>query len=592
MATNSIHQDSAGAVPKILPVPEESPHSSSMAERVQLVPLDKIAFSPTNPRKNINQQELQNLANNILSQGLIEPIVVRQIDIETGEAFEICAGERRARAFSILRARPIDGHKYSSIPAIVRDISDEQLLEMQISENRHREDLTPLDWAAAYRAKVEMERRKQGEGEGSERGAVAVAAAKLGMSVSVLYQTLQLDKLIPKAADYLRAEKITKNHGIDCARLAPGDQEKYLEQCFRRNWRNWTNEHGKAASVREMRQWIEEEIRCDLEEAPFSLEDEDLCPEAGPCTSCRKMSGANPELLADLSGIAESGGRKKSKKGARNLCFDPSCYRNKIARFVEIKAMDLAAHADVKPSEVVRIWGGDSYDRPHKGPESKYLADGDYVEVKQGDCDYAAPAIISGGDDLGKTLTVCSNKKCKQHHHASPSSPYRSPGLSPSGKKARARRELEKQVRAEAIRQIMAATAASHQPAPIEDLQVMAIAMFVRLDQDHQRPLAKLLGWGKTKEKASREWGSSETYEQTARVTLPTYSRGKLLQFMLTCALAHDLHIWSFQSDLKNTTYLGDVGKRYGVDLVAIRAELAQQVAAKKAVKGKKASKS
>jgi ParB family transcriptional regulator, chromosome partitioning protein len=232
-----------------------------LGERRQL-PLSAVQPSPTNPRHYIDDNEIERLADNIQVVGLMEPIIVRPIhfDCMTGDvipaethpdAYEIVAGERRYRAHLILQKR--DPMQFRTIDAIVRDLTDDQVLEQQGSENLQREDLTPLDWSAYYRALVERNKEKQA---GSEQSAVAIVAGKMGVSVSLVYQTLQLANLIPEAAQALREEKISKNHAIDCARLEPEDQEAYLEECLFS-----FEETEESIGVRAMRRWVKEVIK-------------------------------------------------------------------------------------------------------------------------------------------------------------------------------------------------------------------------------------------------------------------------------------------------------------------------------------------
>ncbi len=100
------------------------------------IPLEQCQRSPYQPRKDFKAEALAELAQSIRAQGVIQPIVVRQINEET---YEIIAGERRWRA--------AQQAELSEIPAVVRDVSDEAALAMAIIENLQREDLNPLEEA-------------------------------------------------------------------------------------------------------------------------------------------------------------------------------------------------------------------------------------------------------------------------------------------------------------------------------------------------------------------------------------------------------------------------------------------------------------
>ncbi len=103
------------------------------------VPVTAIAPNPLQPRSHFDPEQLDELAASIRTSGVIQPVVVR---VRDGK-YELVAGERRWRA-----ARQAG---LATIPAVVRDVTDQQLLEFALIENLQREDLNPLDRARAYR---------------------------------------------------------------------------------------------------------------------------------------------------------------------------------------------------------------------------------------------------------------------------------------------------------------------------------------------------------------------------------------------------------------------------------------------------------
>jgi ParB family chromosome partitioning protein len=111
-------------------------------EAVVQVPLARIVPNPRQPRRHFAQEQIQALAQSIGAQGVIQPLVVRPHP-ERAEHFELIAGERRLRALTLLG--------WPTAPALVRNIPDEALLEAALVENLQREQLTPIEEAAAYR---------------------------------------------------------------------------------------------------------------------------------------------------------------------------------------------------------------------------------------------------------------------------------------------------------------------------------------------------------------------------------------------------------------------------------------------------------
>ncbi len=104
------------------------------------IPIDQIRANPHQPRKDIDPEALQALADSIKRNGLIQPILVRK---KGDQVYEIIAGERRWRAAQMAGV--------SEIPAVIRDATEEEMLELALIENILREDLNAIERAMAYR---------------------------------------------------------------------------------------------------------------------------------------------------------------------------------------------------------------------------------------------------------------------------------------------------------------------------------------------------------------------------------------------------------------------------------------------------------
>ena len=107
-------------------------------ERVLRVSLDQVVPSPLQPRKRFHEENLGELVDSIREHGVIQPLIVRPV----GGKYELIAGERRWRACTQL--------KLPKVPVILREASDQDVLEMALIENLQREDLDPLEEAEAY----------------------------------------------------------------------------------------------------------------------------------------------------------------------------------------------------------------------------------------------------------------------------------------------------------------------------------------------------------------------------------------------------------------------------------------------------------
>ena len=159
----------------------------------RVVSIDQIKASPFNPRKDFREDELVELADSIRQKGLVQPILVRP-DPSNSNGYEIVAGERRWRASQ--RAG------LHSVPVIVRELSDQDLLELAIIENVQRADLNAIEEATGYRDLVERFGYTQDK-----------LAEVIGKSRSHLANTMRLLKLPAYVIELVRSGKLTAGHG-------------------------------------------------------------------------------------------------------------------------------------------------------------------------------------------------------------------------------------------------------------------------------------------------------------------------------------------------------------------------------------------
>jgi ParB family chromosome partitioning protein len=153
-------------------IPEAPVQAEAPKDRTLEVDLDLLAPNPFQPRLTMDDQSLDDLAQSIRQNGIIQPIVVRR----SGERYEIIAGERRWRAAA--RAGLL------KVPIAVREIPDTKLLEIALIENIQRENLNPIDEALAYRRLIEEFRMTQ--------EAVAAAVGKDRASIANYLRLLKL----------------------------------------------------------------------------------------------------------------------------------------------------------------------------------------------------------------------------------------------------------------------------------------------------------------------------------------------------------------------------------------------------------------
>lgn len=270
-----------------------------MTEQFAQIGLALITPSLTNPRKHFNQERLQDLANSIKSSGVHTPVLVRFLpgsrapDTDRDVIYELVAGERRYRASMMAGL--------DTIPAMIRPLTDDQVLEIQIVENLQRDDLTELEEAEGYDALMQH----------ADLNADQVAA-KIGKSRSYVYARLKLIDLCQQAREAFRAGKIDASKGLLIARIPDEKlQIKALAEFTRADHR------GDTVSFRGAQDWIKANVMLRLADARFKITDASLVESAGACGDCPKRTGANPDLFADLD--------------SPDICTDPACFHGKEA---------------------------------------------------------------------------------------------------------------------------------------------------------------------------------------------------------------------------------------------------------------------
>jgi ParB family chromosome partitioning protein len=168
--------------------PEATPRGN---DGLKNIPLDLLQRGQYQPRVDMRQDTLEDLARSIKSQGVVQPIVARPINKGTvNERYEIIAGERRWRAAQIAGLQ--------EIPAVIRDVPDEAAIAMALIENIQREDLNPLEEASALDRLIrefDLTHQEAAEAVGRSRASVSNLLRLLELSdkVRALLESRQLE---------------------------------------------------------------------------------------------------------------------------------------------------------------------------------------------------------------------------------------------------------------------------------------------------------------------------------------------------------------------------------------------------------------
>ena len=179
---------------------------------VRQIALEQISPNPRQPRQSLDDAAVEELADSIRAQGIIQPLLVRPHPDE-GEGFEIVVGERR-----FVAAGRAGLH---AVPCIVRTLDDRQTFILSIAENVAREDLNPIDEAAAYRRMLD-------ESYAAHQGEIAEL---IGVHRTRVSRKLKLLELDPRVQDHVRATPaaaLSLTHLEELSRLEPGDEQYRL----------------------------------------------------------------------------------------------------------------------------------------------------------------------------------------------------------------------------------------------------------------------------------------------------------------------------------------------------------------------------
>lgn len=167
----------------------ESVHPQG-SSTINEIPLEQIEPNPNQPRREFDEDALQELANSIVEIGIIQPITLRQVE---DNKFQIIAGERRWRASQLAGLQ--------AIPAYIRTIKDESIMELALVENIQREDLNAIEIALAY------EHLLSAEGMTQER-----VSERVGKSRTAITNYLRLLKLPAQVQMALQKKEIDMGH--------------------------------------------------------------------------------------------------------------------------------------------------------------------------------------------------------------------------------------------------------------------------------------------------------------------------------------------------------------------------------------------
>ena len=181
---------------------------------IEQVSLYDIDTNPDQPRKTFDEEKLNELAASIKRHGVVQPLIVKQ----NGTRYTIIAGERRFRAARIAGL--------STVPVLVSDMDENAIMEVALVENIQRENLNPIEEAAAIRLLMEQHDLTQEE-----------VSARIGKSRPAIANALRLLSLDKPVAEMIKTGKLSAGHGKMLAGIADAAQQRALaEKAVEKDW--------------------------------------------------------------------------------------------------------------------------------------------------------------------------------------------------------------------------------------------------------------------------------------------------------------------------------------------------------------------
>lgn len=294
-------------------------------QQIEYVEIGRLNPSPTNPRKTFHQESIAELSESVKRSGVIQPLIVRRDEgLSTGDSdvhYEIVAGERRYRASKAAQL--------SELPVIVRVLTDNEVIELQLIENLQREDVSAYEEAVGYAGLLKL-----AGPDGVPLYTVERIAGQIGKSPNYVRNRLKAQQA-PKQllAALERGEVGTRVCELVGRIPHEDDREKCAAEVLEPNWDD------RPMTSREVEEHIADHYMIKLSKAAFDRADEGLLQGVPACSTCPYRSGNDESLHEDLQvGLVSSGNGSKGGVDP-NLCLNPTCFRRKSeAHFERLEA--------------------------------------------------------------------------------------------------------------------------------------------------------------------------------------------------------------------------------------------------------------
>ena len=511
---------------------------------LQELPLTDLHLSDTQAqclrRETFDPKLLDELAHSIKRHGVLQPIVVRKFN----HKHVIVAGERR-----YLAAQKAE---LSKIPAVVREMSDEEVIQVQLIENLQRADLDPLQEAEGYKELID-----------NYGHPIEAVHARVGKSRAYVYKRLQLLQLSKKCRMALIKNDINVGLALLIARIP---NQKLQDEALD----DFTGWDGERPTLEAAARTIHDLFMLSLKDAPFPTDDPDLVRSAPACGSCPKRTGNQAELFDDIK--------------ATDMCTDPECFAAKKTNHNKRLAKQWKAEGrpviEGKAAKKVMPFGRFSSLQGYERLDSNSYAGGKSRKVKslvKEDLDKVALLITPTDGDAVEVIPSAIVRKAER-------------ALNNAGKKTKAgedpakaldrRIKEENAFRLELYREVRKELLARDDTAFLPSLEEVAIMATERLWHDYRKLLCKLHGLEPMKR---TQYGSTSLdYDKPLAKRIKESGEDPRLA-MLDALIAHELKTSS--GDRQSLTRLRKLANDVGVDPKAVKRRLKAEATAKEKAK-------
>ena len=306
-----------------------------MENVIEQIKLSALNPSSLNPRKTFDDTSINELAESIKNVGVLQPLIVRQHKIKG--MYEIVCGDRRFRAS--MKA------KIKTVPCIEMTLTDDQAVELMITENLQRKDIHPLEEAEAFSSLI-------------NKGTYDIASLcqRFGKSETYIRHRVKLNDLIDPFKQELEKETINLSMAFEICKIDVKYQQEYYKETFKKG-----TEWNIPKTVKDVREYINRNFTSKLADASFSLlaEFENI----PPCNLCVKNTINNGSLFPDTP---ETG-----------ICLDKECYDRKGT----LHLFNIAKEVQEQNPEILILQSEYNYSDKDKKTVSDLIVEG--IEVNE-----------------------------------------------------------------------------------------------------------------------------------------------------------------------------------------------------------------